>query len=158
MPPDLSFCSPVGPPSASALGALSTPGHTHLSFSHYYGVWCRISISGRAVGFSVCRIPNCFGRWRGIPSCVGGVYTRFMPVSRLNFWPMFVSIEYIYIRCKIVSSELVKVMVRKERKGRRAVDGHRINGRLSSIRKLWPVILDLGCDLHLCSDYMVQVQ
>jgi hypothetical protein len=71
---------------------------------------------------------------------------------------MFVSIEYIYIRCKIVSSELVKVMVRKERKGRRAVDGHRINGRPSSIHTLWPVILDLGCDLNLCSDYMVQVQ
>ena len=30
-------------------------------------------------------------------------------------------------------SELVKVMVGKESKGRRAIDGHRINGRLSCI-------------------------
>ena len=38
-------------------------------------------------------------------------------------------------------SELVKVMVRKERKGkerkgRRAIDGHRMNGRLSFIHIL----------------------
>jgi hypothetical protein len=45
------------------------------------------------------------------------------------------------------------VMVRKRR---RAVDGHRINGRFSFIYMLWPVILNLGCDLHFCSDYMVQ--
>ena len=46
-------------------------------------------------------------------------------------------------------------MVGKERKGKRAVDGHHINGRVSFIHILWPVILDLGCDLHLYSDYMV---
>jgi hypothetical protein len=36
---------------------------------------------------------------------------------------------------------MVKVMVRKERKGRRAADGHRINGRLSFIHVLWTVII-----------------
>jgi hypothetical protein len=30
-----------------------------------------------------------------------------------------------------------------ERKGKRAIDGHRTNGKLSFIQILWPVILDL---------------
>ena len=37
-------------------------------------------------------------------------------------------------------SELVKVMVGKERKERRAIDGHRINGRLSFIRMLYYIM------------------
>jgi hypothetical protein len=42
-----------------------------------------------------------------------------------------VSIEFgIGSRQQVVSSEQVKVVVGKERKGRRAINNHRINGRL----------------------------
>ena len=61
-------------------------------------------------------------------------------------------------RREVVSSELVEVMVGKERKGRGEIDGHRINGRLSFIHMLWPVALDLGCGSHLFPGYMVLAQ
>ena len=49
-----------------------------------------------------------------------------------------VSIEYVCSR-RAVSSELVKVMVPvgKKRRGRRAIDGHRINGGLSFIHIIY---------------------
>jgi hypothetical protein len=48
------------------------------------------------------------------------------------------------VRQGVVSSEVVKVMVGKGRRGKRAADSHRINGRLSFICMLWPVILNAG--------------
>jgi hypothetical protein len=56
-----------------------------------------------------------------------------------------ISIGYIIggVKSYRVSSELVKAMVRK---GRRAIDGYRINGRLSFMLYLHSMT---GCDLRL---------
>jgi hypothetical protein len=50
---------------------------------------------------------------------------------------------------------------KKKRKGRRAIHSHRTNGRLSFVYMTCVITSNdveptVGCDLNLCSDYMVQ--
>jgi hypothetical protein len=60
--------------------------------------------------------------WESLTGIISVRLLRSHPLERRGL---------VYSRREVVPSEMVKVMVRKERKGRRAID--RINGRLSFI-------------------------